>query len=208
MGDRTSVSSAQDDADPNGVLVDQVDGLLGVDDEALGGAVDQLLLDLKVPRRLFPADLDSYNRSERPSLIRRSHYSSLSRGRLPLTRRHDNVGPISRQPSLNPLILPPLPHGQHSQKYRLRRPHARRPDGASAAVLRLGGVEEAADHGDAAVLDVGALGVLFVVDEVLGKGLSHELLCLLFLVRVSLLHCLSFRLRKWDCNRSLRVRTM
>ncbi len=42
-----------------------------------------------------------------------------------------------------------------------------------------GGVEEAGDHRDTAVLDVGADRVLFVVDEVLGEGVDHELLGLL-----------------------------
>ena len=37
-------------------------------------------------------------------------------------------------------------------------------------------VEEAGDHADAAVLNVGAHRVFFVVDEVLGKGIDHELL--------------------------------
>lgn len=51
-----------------------------------------------------------------------------------------------------------------------------------------GGIEEAADHGYAAVLDLGCAGVLFVVDEVLGQGLGHEVLGFFLLGCVSVVH--------------------
>ena len=42
-------------------------------------------------------------------------------------------------------------------------------------------VEHPRNHRNTAVLDLGGLGVLFVIDEVLGECLSHELLHFIFL---------------------------
>ena len=44
----SSVSSSKDGADTDGVLVDKVNGLLGVDYVAVLGAVNVLLLDIEV----------------------------------------------------------------------------------------------------------------------------------------------------------------
>jgi hypothetical protein len=53
------VGRAENGADTNGVLVDEIDSLLRVDNVAILGAVDILLLDIKVTSSLLPADLDS-----------------------------------------------------------------------------------------------------------------------------------------------------
>lgn len=54
----SSVGSAENGADANGVLIDKVDGFLGIDHVAIRRAVDKLLLDIKVAGSLLPADLD------------------------------------------------------------------------------------------------------------------------------------------------------
>ncbi len=48
--------NVQDGADADGILVDQADGLLRIDDIAVLGAEDVLLLDVEVARR-FPVSL-------------------------------------------------------------------------------------------------------------------------------------------------------
>ncbi len=145
----------QDTANPDGVLIHQRDRLLGVDHIPLGRAVHELLLNLKVPCRLLPANLD--------------------RG------RHDDVGAVARLALGDAPVLPPLLHGEHGQHDGLGAADAGgadRPDGFA----RLDGrVEEAADHGHAPVLDIGGLGVFLVVDEVFGEGLDHELFGFFFL---------------------------
>jgi hypothetical protein len=55
----TRVRSAKDGADTDSVLVYKINGLLGVNDESVRGAEDEILLNLEVPGRLFPAYLDS-----------------------------------------------------------------------------------------------------------------------------------------------------
>ena len=42
-------------------------------------------------------------------------------------------------------------------------------------------MEQIADHVNAAVLDIGGLRILLVIDKVLGEGLCHELLGFIFL---------------------------
>lgn len=154
------VGRAENGADANRVLVDQVDRLDGVNDVAVLGAVDELLVHLKVARGLFPAHLDG--------------------------ARHDDVGVLGRLALLLARVLPALLHSQHGQHDGLGAADARGADGARrVAVFRHGGVEEAADHGHAAVLDVGRLGVFFVVDKVFGEGLGHELFGFFFLGSVS-----------------------
>ena len=55
------VCGAENDADADGVFVYKLNSLFRVNDESVGGAVDEFLLDLKVSRRLLPANLDSYS---------------------------------------------------------------------------------------------------------------------------------------------------
>ena len=52
------VGGADDGADTDGVLVHELDGLLGVDHEAILSAEDVTFFDLKVAGGLFPAHLD------------------------------------------------------------------------------------------------------------------------------------------------------
>jgi len=75
------------------------------------------------------------------------------------------------------LLLPSLLHGQCSEHDCLRASHAAGSDGR--AIVSGGRIEESTDHVDTTVLDFGGLGILFVVDEILGEGLGHELLSLL-----------------------------
>lgn len=146
----TSVSGTENSTDTDGVLVAKVNSLIGVQDEAIGGAHDELLLNLKVSRRLFPADLDGGG--------------------------HDNVGFQGALALGDAAVLPFPLHGQDGEHDGFRGA-----DGGGADGSTWGSVEEVADHVDAAVLDVGGLRVLFIIDEVLGEGLGHELLSLIFL---------------------------
>ena len=148
------VSCAKNDADTNGILVNQVDGLLGINDISLRCAVNIFLLDLEISGRLLPADLNC--------------------------RAHDNVWLIPRLASSLTSILPALLHGQNSQHDRLRGSHSRGTDCSSSFFVDRG-IEESADHRHTAVLDVGGLGVFFVVDEILGEGFGHEVFDFFFL---------------------------
>lgn len=147
---RAGVRGSQDSNNADGVFVAQVHRLLRINDEARPGAVDVLLVDFKVARRLFPAHLHG--------------------------RRHDYVGRAGVLPLGLALQLPAALHGQDSQHDAFGGPDSRRADHCV-----LGRVEEVANHLDAAALDLGALWVFFVVDEVLGEGFGHEVLCFLFL---------------------------
>jgi len=146
------VSRAQDGADPDRVLVDQVHRLLRVDDEAVLAAVHVLLLDIEVTRRLLPADLHG--------------------------RVHDDVGPAVVFTLGLALVLPALLHGQRAEHDGFGGADGRGTHGVGVLVVG-GDVEEARDHGHAAVLDVGRDGVLLVVDEVLGERVDHQFLRLL-----------------------------
>ena len=120
-----SVGGTQDSADTDGVLIDEFDTLLGVEDIAVLGAVHEPLLNVEVASSLLPANL----------------YSSV----------HDNVGLVVRLATSLTLILPALLHREHTQHDSLGGTNGA---GAhSVAVLIVDGdVEEASDHGDAAVL--------------------------------------------------------
>ena len=154
-----SIGSTQNAADADGVLVNQVDSLLGVDDVAVRGAVDELLIDLEVAGSLLPTDLDS--------------------------RRHDDVRMFVGLALGYPLVLPAALHGQDGEHDGLGATHTRGADGTDFVAFGHGGVKEAADHGHTSVLDVCRLGILLIVNEVLGEGLCHQLLSLLFLHVVS-----------------------
>jgi hypothetical protein len=150
----TGVCGAENHADTNGVLIDQINRLNRVNHVSVIGAIHILLLDVKVPCGLFPAHLHG--------------------------AVHDDV---RARPVLAlglALVLPLLLHGQGRQHDGLGRADGRRAHGV-VAVLVDGRVEQARNHVDAAVLDVGRLRVLLVVDEVFAKGLGHELLGLVFL---------------------------
>lgn len=122
------VRGTQDGADTDGILVNKVDRLLGVNDVAVGRAVDELLLDLEVAGGLLPADLDGGG--------------------------HDNVGVLSGLALGLTLVLPALLHGEDGEHDGLGGADARGADGADAFARANVGVEELANHGDAAVLDV------------------------------------------------------
>lgn len=93
---------------------------------------------------------------------------------------HDQVGFAEVFALGFPLVLPALLHGESAEHDCFRATHAGRAHGVLIAVLD-GSIEHAGDHADTAVLDLGGLGVFFVVDEVLGERLCHEFLGLGFL---------------------------
>jgi len=148
------VGEANDSTNTDGVLVDEVDGFFRVDDISLVGAVDVLLLDVKVPGGFLPADLDS--------------------------TVHDDVGLVVWLACGLALVLPSLLHGQRTQHDSFRGANAGCAHGILILVSRLWAVVEACNHVDTSVLDFGGLRVLLVVDEVFGQGLLHELLRLIF----------------------------
>jgi hypothetical protein len=154
----SSVGSTENNTDTNGVLINQVDSLLGIDDVSVGGAVDVLLLNIKVSGGLLPAHLYG--------------------------RRHDNVWVLGGLALGSSLVLPALLHGKDTKHNSLGATNGAGADGTLAVIVSWG-IEESTDHVDTSVLNVGALGVFFVVDEVLGKGLGHEILDLFLLRYVS-----------------------
>lgn len=149
------VRGSEDRHDTNGVFIHQRHGRLGVNDEALPRAVDVLFVNLKVARRLFPADLNG--------------------------RRHDDVGVLGRLAGGLAALLPAALHGEDGEHDGLGGADG----GGADGVAVVGGVEEVGNHVDAAVLDVGGIGVLFVVDEVGGEGVGHELEGFFFLFPAS-----------------------
>ena len=153
----SSVGGSEDSTDADGVLVDEIDSLLRIDHETVLSAVHKALLDIKVPSRLLPAHLHR--------------------------RVHDEVGVVVGLALGLPLIGPQLLHSEHTEHDALGAANGRRAHGAR--LPGRGAVEQPGDHGHASVLDVGADGVLFVVDEVLAEGIDHELLGFVFLVGMS-----------------------
>jgi hypothetical protein len=96
------------------------------------------------------------------------------------TRRHDDVGLVGGPTGgLLPVLPAPL-HGQYAEHDGLGGSDARGTDSAILAVAQRG-IEEATYHGDTPVLNLGALWILFVIDEVFRQGLRHELLSLFLL---------------------------
>lgn len=122
------VRGTQDGTDADGVLVDQADGLLGIDHVAVLGAEGVLLLDIKVAGGLFPAYLDG--------------------------TVHDDVGPRPILALGLAPVLPSLLHGERSQHDGLGRSNSGRPHGVLGAFVG-GGIEQSRNHVDAAVLDLG-----------------------------------------------------
>lgn len=145
------IRRAQDNGNANGIFIHQVHSLLRINRVPVRRAVDILLLNLKVARGLFPADLHGGG--------------------------HDDVWLVGGLALGLALDLPAALHGQDAEHDGLGGPDAGRAD----AVAARRSVEELANHVDAAVLDVGGLRVFLVVDEVFGEGLGHELLGFVFL---------------------------
>lgn len=85
----TSVSGAENGHNTNGVLVDEVNSFLRVDQETITLAEDVLFVNLKVTNSLLPADLDG--------------------------RRHDQVGVLGALALGLATELPATLHGQHSK---------------------------------------------------------------------------------------------
>ena len=148
------VCRAQDNTNTNRILVNHGNRLLGVNHVSLRRAENVFLLNLKVSSCLLPAYLHG--------------------------RAHDDIGLVSGLAGCNAGVLPALLHGEDSEHDGFRGSDSRGAD-CGGIVTGGGGIEEAADHRHAAVLDVGGLGVFFVVDEVLGEGLGHEVLDFFFL---------------------------
>jgi hypothetical protein len=144
----TRVSRAQNNTNTNRILIHELDRLLGINNISVRCAEHVFLLDLEVACSFLPADLHS--------------------------RAHDDVGLVKRLVSSLAGILPAFLHGENSEHDGFRGADS---GGAycGCSFFSGGGIKEAADHGDAAVLDVGGLGVFFVVDEVLGEGLAHQI---------------------------------
>jgi len=149
------VSCANDDADADCVLVNECDGLFGVNHVAVGCAIHilrnlvnlghlevrcivsaYLLVNVEVSRRLLPADLDG--------------------------AVHDNIRLVVRLALRLSFVLPALLHGQDTQHDGLGGA-----DGAGAHSVRIlivsGDIEEACDHGNAAVLDIGRDRILLIL---------------------------------------------
>lgn len=152
-----SVGGTENDTDTNGVLIDKIHGLLGVNDISGRSTVDIFLLDLEVSGCLLPANLDCGG--------------------------HDDVRVLGRLSGGLAGLLPALLHGKNREHDGLGGTDGRGTNGVF--ILGSGCVEETGNHGDASVLDISALGVFFVIDEVLGESLGHEGLSLLLLLIVS-----------------------
>lgn len=150
----TSVGSTDNGTDTNCVLIHQIDSLLGVDDKAGSGTVDVLLLNIKVASGLLPTHLHG--------------------------TVHDNVGTGVVLTLGLALVLPALLHGQSTEHDGLGGANG----GGTHCVLTLrfrGAVEQTGNHVHAAVLDLGGVGVLLVVNKVLAERVGHDLLDFLFL---------------------------
>lgn len=91
----TGVSGAKNGYNTNGVLVDEINSLLGIDQETITLAEDVLLVNLKVANSLLPADLDG--------------------------GRHDQVGALGALALSLATELPAALHGQNSKHDGLRR---------------------------------------------------------------------------------------
>jgi hypothetical protein len=148
-----SVGCAEDGADADGVLVDEGDGFFRVDHVAGVGTEGVAFLDVEVAGGLLPAHLNG--------------------------AVHDEVGVMPVFAFGLALVLPSSLHGQGAQHDGLGGADARGAHGLLVVVVG-GCVVETGDHADAAVLDLGGFGVLFVVDEVLAEGFGHEFLGLVF----------------------------
>jgi hypothetical protein len=150
----TRVSRAQNNTNTNCILIHEINSLLGINDISLRCAVHVFLIDLEVAGSFLPADLHS--------------------------RAHHDVGLVKGLAGSLAGILPTLLHGEDSEHDGFRGADS---GGAycGCSFVSGGGIEEAADHGDAAVLDVGGLGVFFIVDEVLGEGFAHQIFDFFFL---------------------------
>lgn len=90
-------------------------------------------------------------------------------------RGHDQVGLVCGLALGLAALLPAPLHGQDGEHDGLGGTNRRGADAAG------GSVEEITNHVDTSVLDLSTLGVLFIINEVLGEGISHELLSFLFL---------------------------
>jgi hypothetical protein len=145
-------SRAKNHANANGILVNELNSLLGINHEALGCAIDIALVYIKVPASLFPANLDG--------------------------RVHDEIRLVIRLAGSLALVLPSLLHGQDTEHNGLGAADGGCPHGVVA--FANGSIEETGNHGDAAVLNVCRDWILFIVDKVLAEALNHELLGLLF----------------------------
>lgn len=92
-------------------------------------------------------------------------------------RGHDDVGVLGGLAGGLAGELPAALHGEDGEHDGLGGA-----DGGGAEGGAVLGVEEVSNHVDAAVLDLSAIRVLFVVDEVGREGVGHELESFLFLV--------------------------
>jgi len=141
------ISRAQNNANTNSILIHEVDSLLGINHVSVRCAINVLLLNLKISRRLLPANLDS--------------------------RAHDDIWLVPWLLGSLASILPALLHREDSQHNSLRGSDGGCSNRSGTLVVNRG-VEESANHGHASILDVSGLRVFFVVDEVLGEGFGHQ----------------------------------
>jgi hypothetical protein len=128
----------------NGVLIAKIHALLGINNISVRRAIHISFLDVKVAARLLPTHL---NRAV-----------------------HDHIGLVVRLALGLALVLPEFLLRENAEHDGFAGANGGRANGV--VVVAGGRVEEAGDHGDAAVLDVGRHGVFFVVDEVLGEGVA------------------------------------
>ena len=137
---------AEDADDADRVLVAGGGDVLGVQRGLAGPDRDLLGLDLPVAAELVPADLD--------------------------VGADDQVGPVGGSAGLLLPLLPAPLQGQAGEHAGLGGADG----GAADRVVGLGGVPEVGDDVEAAVLELCGLRVLVAVDEVLVRGLGHQLL--------------------------------
>ena len=122
-----SVCGTENGANTDGVLVDEVNSLLRVDNVAILRAIDILLLDIEVTSGLLPADLDS--------------------------RVHDDVGTRVVLALCLSLVDPSLLHCQCGEHDGLGGTDSRSAHGIGFIVVGRD-VEQAGDHVDTTILDI------------------------------------------------------
>ena len=142
------VRDAQDGRDADGVVVHVVHDRVHVQRQVVLLKRHEAHLDVPVAAEFFPAHL----------VARGNH-------QVGALRRVDVDARVLRQ------LLPAEQHAQAAQHARLGRADGGRAHGLLGRV----GMPQVADHGDAAVLEVGRHGVLVLVDGILLHRLGHDL---------------------------------
>ena len=173
----SSVGGANDGADTNSVLVNELDSLLWVDNIAFIGAVDITFFNIEIPGRFLPTDLDGgvHDDVGFRGILAFSFALVLP---APLHSAEDARGQLLAPVCLFVKIKAHL--RQSSQHNGLGRPNCARAHRILGLICSRR-IEQSCDHADTTILDIGSLRVLLIVDEVLGEGFGHEFFNFLFL---------------------------